>query len=334
MICQNCGREIPDGTVCPCNVPVQAPALSSNPALNAIKTLGSSKVFLAAAILYSVSALLSIPLQVFGDLSYDIIGSYTGIDFGALVNSNIASVIVSAVATAVPALLIAVGMWLHFATCRNVTSGNISTAGLTVCKVITVLTLITSVLSAVIVIVALIIVALTSETIAYYLLNTFWYMFDAVYSFDDFAAGLSVIAVLLLVVFAIVFTLSICYNAALLKTINRVKKTALTGVPDNRISRYVVFWNYVIAVITAIGGLVLLFANLLCGLTMLCRAAHLILVSICMSNYRKQATLLMYPPVQPVYAQPVQPVNTGFGYAQPAAPATPPVEEPNQNNDQ
>ena len=55
MICPKCGRVIPDGTQCPCG----APLLSSNPAVNVIKTLGSSPKFLAVAILYSVAALFS-----------------------------------------------------------------------------------------------------------------------------------------------------------------------------------------------------------------------------------------------------------------------------------
>ena len=56
MMCPKCGRTIPDGTQCPCGAPV----LSSNPAVNLIKTLGSSPKFLAAAILTSVMVLFSI----------------------------------------------------------------------------------------------------------------------------------------------------------------------------------------------------------------------------------------------------------------------------------
>ena len=45
MICPNCGREIPDGTVCPCTL--EAPALSDNPAVNVVKRVGSSGMLLA-----------------------------------------------------------------------------------------------------------------------------------------------------------------------------------------------------------------------------------------------------------------------------------------------
>ena len=46
MICPKCGRTVPDGAPCPCGAPV----LSSNPAVNLMKTLGSSPKFLTAAI--------------------------------------------------------------------------------------------------------------------------------------------------------------------------------------------------------------------------------------------------------------------------------------------
>ena len=58
MICPKCGREIPDGTVCPCTL--ERPPLSDNPALNALKTVGSSPLFLALAVLMSLSALLTV----------------------------------------------------------------------------------------------------------------------------------------------------------------------------------------------------------------------------------------------------------------------------------
>lgn len=61
MICPKCGRTVPDGAPCPCGAPV----LSSNPAVNLMKTLGSSPKFLAAAILYSVTVLFNL-LASFG----------------------------------------------------------------------------------------------------------------------------------------------------------------------------------------------------------------------------------------------------------------------------
>ena len=47
MLCPKCGQYNPEGVACPCG----APLLSSNPAVNVLKTLGSSGRFLTMAIL-------------------------------------------------------------------------------------------------------------------------------------------------------------------------------------------------------------------------------------------------------------------------------------------
>ena len=56
MICPKCGRMVPDGSQCPCGAPV----LSSNPAVNLLKTIGSSPKFLTAVILYTVMVVFNI----------------------------------------------------------------------------------------------------------------------------------------------------------------------------------------------------------------------------------------------------------------------------------
>ncbi len=58
MICPNCGRDIPDGSVCPCTL--QSTPLSDNPALNIVKTIGSSPLFLVMTIFLSLSTLFTI----------------------------------------------------------------------------------------------------------------------------------------------------------------------------------------------------------------------------------------------------------------------------------
>lgn len=324
MICPNCGREIPEGTVCPCATG-SSQLLSSNPALNAIKTISSSKGFLVAVIFYTVNVVLNFVVQLTGNLSAEALSKITGVEF--LYEANITGpMIFGAVLSVVPTALIALGMWLHYATCRRTDTGNISTAGLTICKVISIITLVTTCISAVITIIVLAVVAFAADGVAYYLLNTFWYMFDTVYSIDDFAAGLTLVAIILVVVCALVFAFVIYYYAAIVKTINRIRNTALTGVPDNRISQFVIAINYIFAVIGIIGGVFLVFGSPLVGVIAILSAVSQILISRCLSHYRKQATILMYPPVQPVYAQPA-------GYVQqPAAPAAPTA--PEENNEQ
>lgn len=318
MICPKCGREISDGAVCTCSVVQPTPILSSNPALNAIKTIGSSRLFLTAAILYSVSIVLNLWTSVVGDSTYDIVSYYTGVDLSAYANSNMLNMILSAVAASAFTILIAIGMWLHYSTCRRTDTGNISTAGLTICKVMFTITTVLMAISAVLSVILLLFVAVSADSIAYYLLNYFWYLFDAVHDINDFAVALAIVAIMLIIFVIIYFTLAIIYYVLLIKTTNRIKTTALTGVPDNRISRFVIAMNYISAVFSGIGGLVMLISSPFTGLALLCSAVSTVLISICLSRYRKQSTILMYPPIQPVYAQPVQQM-----YTQPAAPVQP-----------
>lgn len=56
MLCPKCGQYNPEGVACPCG----APLLSSNPAVNVLKTLGSSGRFLAMAILATAIPLCAI----------------------------------------------------------------------------------------------------------------------------------------------------------------------------------------------------------------------------------------------------------------------------------
>ena len=140
MICPKCGRDIPDGTVCPCSL--EGPPLSDNPALNALKTVGSSPLFLALAVLMSAWALLTIfsSLGVSDAMSSVYVYAFQyGLDMDqvqAIMNAMRSSSMVTAVLGSIPAILTAVAMWLHFSTCKSRQSGNISTAGLTICKLI------------------------------------------------------------------------------------------------------------------------------------------------------------------------------------------------------
>ena len=131
MICPNCGREIPDGTICPCALEATALPLSDNPAVNALKTTGSSGLGLALAVLLSLSALLAIfsslgTSQALDNLYYY---AYTaGLDMDlilSMMSYSRSSAVASAVLGSIPAILAAVAAWVHFGTCRSRDSGNI-----------------------------------------------------------------------------------------------------------------------------------------------------------------------------------------------------------------
>lgn len=311
MICPKCGRTIPDGSVCPCSY--NTPALSSNPAVNTLKTIGSSSLFLVAAILLSVLPLLSIAGQMsVGDAVSDFMYYAMQLDldpsvFYPILNAVDSASIVSAVFSSVPAILIAVAMWITYASCRSTQSGNVSTAGLTICKVLSIISLVCACIGGACALLVTVIMLIAGGTM----------MEDIAYEFGD-SIGQATMAVIVVVCIAViaVLVLMILYEASVIKTINRIKATAATGVPDNRISNFLIVMNYIAAVGSAISGLANLFTSPVIGLISLVNAATLILISIILTRYRSGMTLLMYPPVQPVYPQqPMPPQGPGNPWA-------------------
>ncbi len=302
MICPKCGRNIPDGSLCPCSA---GPVLSSNPALNALKSIGSSPLFAGAAVLFSLSTLFSLMGGLFSsidytDLYYAVL--YLHLDGNELVSlldmMNGVSV-VGAVLGNVPGILVAVSLWLMYASSRNTHTGNVSTAGITICKVLAVIQLVFTCLAAAFVLLALAVVffaAVAGE------------MDDVGYEYGFyFGEFMAVFCVVLLVAVIIAFTLAVLYQACVIKTCSRIKATALTGVPDNRIPSYLIVMNYITAVVGVFGSIGFLMDRPLTSIAALVNAAGLIVLSIALNQYRSRMTILMYPPVQPVYSQPPVP---------------------------
>ncbi len=316
MYCQNCGRQIPDGTVCPCSS--GAPLLSSNPVLNALKTIGSSPLFLVTAIFFSLSCALSLLGQLLPNQeameAADFLYTNFGIEISQLApvtSPSAVSTVISAIISVVPAVLTAIGLWMHYVTCRGRKSGGISTAGLTICKVLSILGAVFLGLSCFLGIV----VSVLGVVWAGYFSNSFYSDYGP--SLDgDVTTILIAIFVVCAVVFAVVLALVICYTVSLVRVINRVKATAASGMPDNRISQFLVAMNYILAVCYVFGG-IFSFCSVswmgagvvAAGFNSLIDAACYVTASLCLTRYRREMTALLYPPVQPVY-----PGQPGMGY--------------------
>lgn len=344
MICPNCGREIPDGTVCPCTL--AAPSLSDNPALNALKSVGSSPMFLTLCVLFSVSALLTIlsSLAVGDTLSSIYIYAYQlGMDMqdvDTLMDVMRSTSVFSVVLGSIPAILVAVAMWIHFGTCNNRQSGNISTAGLTICKVLSYISLIGGCIIALLVVggFALIIVAFLVSDMPW------GELFDPYGSYGyggytDEEATIAVVVVLavfaLVVTFAIV--LAITYQASIIRMINRTKTVAQTGRADDRVSGYLTGMTGLTAATAIISGLTALFTSPLTGAASLAQGAAYILMIILLRRYGREMNAVLYPPMVPVAPPmyggfpvqqnvpvqniPVQNAPVKNGYVQPQQPA-------------
>ena len=295
MICPKCGRMVPDGSQCPCGAPV----LSSNPAVNLLKTIGSSPKFLTAVILYTVMVVFNILMSFSsGDLVNALYyyGANYGLDpdiFYPMMSALESSSLLGAVMGSIPAILLAVGMWMFYVTCRNTQSGNISTAGLTICKVIAYITLvfICALAALLLVMAVLLMIGGVATTSAY---NSYYYD-------DGSAAVLITVLGVLLVVLAAVMALLIAYYVCVIKTINRIKASALNGAPDNRIPRFLTVLMMVSGVLSGLGGLFSLFTTPAAGIASLAGAVCSILMALLLSEYRAKMSMLLYPPVRPMY---------------------------------
>ena len=309
MICPKCGRTFPDGTQCPCGAPV----LSSNPAVNIIKTVGSSPLFLAATILYSVMILLNLFTSFGASAAMDELyyyGANAGVNpevFYPVMDMVESSSLVGMVLSSIPSILLAVGMWMTYVTCRNTQTGNISTAGLTICKVLSYITLIlTCVLVAIGLVVLVIVVVAAGSSVSMY--NSGYGM--GIEESTAMAGVMTLLGVVVVVAFGLL-ALYVAFEICVIKTINRIKGSALNGAPDNRIPRFLTGILMVFGVLGGLGGLISLFLTPVAGLASLAGSASMILVSLVLGRYRNLMTMLIFPPVQPVYPQNMPPYQSG-----------------------
>ena len=298
MICPKCGRNNPDGMACPCG----APLLSSNPAVNLIKTLGSSPLFLAAAILATAAPVLFILALVTSGGQYvsglisfrytingqEVVYPSAGNDFGA--------VVLGSLLFALPVLLAALGIWLFYGSSRNRHTGNVSTAGLTLCKVIAIAAVVWLIAMAAVFALLMVIAMILSGP-----LTEAMYYETGGYIPSGLFVGMALVA---LVLFVGMLLLPIFFYFGVIKVLNRMKRTARTGEPNDKVSYYVMVFLFILAVFGAIGGLAGLFSNFWGGASSLCYAAFYVLCAMLLGKYRSKMSMLRYPPVQPVYAAP------------------------------
>ena len=277
------------------------------PAIKALKSLGTSPLFLVGVIAFTVNLFMSLITSVSGtsgimgiiyriaselDMEYAVYNALDGMHRFATVSSAIGTII-----GMIPSIILAIGLWMIFAACASKTAGKLGTGGLTTIKVMTMNNLIFVCIGLVISELALLVALIAA-------LNSFAGEEGAI------AIGIIMLVVLLCMV------LSIVYYAKVLKSINAAKNTAITGRPYAQTSRFVGVLCYIGAVCSIIGiipsiGTVLtgymgiggFFASLM---TTICSVATSICFGVLIFKYRSQMTGIqmqtaMYAPQQPVY---------------------------------
>ncbi len=320
MVCPNCGAVNADNnTFCEqCGAGLaqaQQPtaAYAPNPAVEAVKRLGASKLFLVAAILLSVTLLFNcINAIAGGDDAFAQITTAAdqlgvGDAFGALDQQPS---VLGTLLGMLPSILIAVGVWMTYVAAANTTTSSMKTFGLTMIKVIMIISLVAI---CVLTVIAEIFLAIAAGAISQ--------LGDS----DAMTVGgaiLTIVQVALIPAIALV----IVYIALMLSTINKVKKTVTTGFAYYKASGFVAVMNF----LSALGALSGAFGgSAFQAIASLCSAAALVLFGILIFQYRSTlrpiAEMQMMPPAAP-YA-PVAPTAP----VAPSAPAAEPTAAPTQD---
>ena len=193
--------------------------------------------------------------------------------------------------------------------------------GLTICKVITIINLVLLccvVLFLVAMVMIFIIAFAGMGEINYYSYS------DGYYGGTSAAFVITLLVIVSLIV-AAVLALVIAYQVSILRAINRIKGSALNGAPDNRISRFLTGFMMVIGVLTCLGGLFSLIASPVAGIASLASGVCCVLMSLLLGEYRAKMTMLLYPPVQPMYSN--MPPYTNVPPQQPGGPQGPALSQ-------
>lgn len=296
----------------PAYAPYPAPTEPLNPVIQTVKKAGSSAAFLIMTIVYTLTALLNL-VNIFAQNS-----AYSLYQWAYLLEdpdvyevlSDISGIMpVFSLFGFIPTLMVMIGLWLFYASCRNRRKAGVSTGGLTMVQVVSVMQLVLiCILAALVLIVAM-----------------------AAVSFAGFGMDEEVVAVMAaMMLLTALMVMIIIYQAKLVGTLSAVRKTASTGVIVRSASGYVAVMNCILAVCSFVS--VVLSAGALNWpglLSNLLNVAFLVLVAVCIFRYnnlmRPYTAVVQLPPM---YA--AQPPVTDPYVPQP--PVESPVQAPDTND--
>lgn len=274
----------------------QAPAI--NPVIAAIRKAGTSKLFLAATVFFTLFLVLTIlegaiPKTI--TLSADVenllesIGSKYEIDLLDMVQSG--ELLPNSAQIAFANLLniiTVIGLWMFYFAARR--PGVFSVKGLQVIKVVnvikTVLLCLLFVLLEILLMIAIASLPFVLKLIEQYNIDTLLRLsgYDI-----DFSFILMAILIFMIVVIAVYFILTLIYLLFIIGTINTVKSSITYGVPADKVSVYVVVINFITAAnyvgLTSLTSLMQ--GSVISTLASVAFGVFLILISICMLSYRK-----------------------------------------------
>lgn len=307
MLCPHCGKPIEEGAgTCPyCGASLQQnprpeesaplytrppqetppPAYNTSepPVIRLMRQTARSPLFLVPAIGYTCMVVFSLAAAL-QSTSPAAVDSYVaqlapyGTDAQlASLASTLSTVFTASAGGAlvgqIPAILVAVGIWMMYATAVEHSGKPLRTTGLTIIRVLQIISLVLVCLAAVLV------------------LLIFGLVCVALGQVDDAGAAVAVLAVVLVLI-AVVFALDILYYVKLMGMLNNFRRTIQTGTPQGNISTYV-------AVLTILGGVVslgsFLTGNVFSGLAGVAGAVSGIGFGVLLFRYRDELRNLSSP---------------------------------------
>lgn len=265
---------------------VQQPAANPFPMLSALKEKGGSAGFLIATILFTLSLVMTIvsAFSIGGQL-YEIvnmINAYVGMgmteaaadvtEIYNVVNQMAPVLTVISFLSSIPTIIICIGLWCIYGTCKKSGNQPLKTGGFTAIKVIFILNMIGTCISYAFIVFmfAFIFLAAAAEGVS---------MSDLMYSLEmagsmgygDAEAIAGIIAGafgFIVVLLIVVMVLSIIYLAKIIGCLNRAKEIIVTGKTSKNVSAFVGVFLMLGGIGNALGGLISLdIATILSGVT-------------------------------------------------------------------
>lgn len=310
--CQNCGKQLDDNASfcieCGGNAMEQggysAPAdysdvrlLSPNTVLNTVRECAKSKLFLVAIILYTITIVMSFVTSIYNiNNTYEMMDMYTDIMGGNSFSSEIMSSpsygvgnIIGVIIGMVPAVLIAIGMWITYASAAG-ENDRMTTAGLTIIKVVAIIYLVLMCIAAVLMVLVLALMLIFFEAMDFDELFGIWN--DYGMSSGEAAMAQSIFIVVFAILFIMIIAVlafSIFYYAKIIKTVNVIKSTVQTGTVTGKISVFVAVMAIIIGGCIGLSGLSsLLLGQFLLAITSILSALVQIFLGVVLFSYRNK----------------------------------------------
>ena len=227
-------------------------ALGQPPAIQMLRKVATSPVFLLAILMYTLSNLFSVFLNAKGLANYfEILDYYKGSRY----ESQIVSSIVSGFVSILLALAIIIALWSIYAAAASKTKNRPGTGGLTFFKVLYVIYLIGAILCLILVLV-LLVMLIASKKYSDFFQDAVKQIKDllmqAGYEFPDIDVALRTFRYIFLGTILVTMILLVIYFAKIIKSLNTAKRVIKTGMPDDRVSVFV----GVMTILSAIGSLI------------------------------------------------------------------------------